>query len=101
MGVFFLFLLATSLGCLSTLYWIPEEDMGRGYFQMNALVVLGLLGLAAAVVVLAPFQPSSAASSTTARSGPSAGASAAGPSPCRSPAAPRPSSSPDRTWWPA
>jgi len=57
MGVFLLFLLATSLGSLSTLYWIPEEDMGRGYFQMNALVVLGLLSLAAAVVVLAPFQP--------------------------------------------
>ena len=57
MGVFLLFLLATSLGCLSTLYWIPEEDMGRGYFQMNALVVLGLLALAAAVVALHPFHP--------------------------------------------
>lgn len=58
MGVFFLFLLATSVGSLSTLYWIPEEDLGRGYFQMNALVVLGLLGLAQAVVILHPtFQP--------------------------------------------
>jgi hypothetical protein len=57
MGVFFLFLLATSLGSLSTLYWIPEEDLGRGYFQMNALVVLGLLSLAAAVVALHPFHP--------------------------------------------
>lgn len=57
MGVFLLFLLATSLGCLSTLYWIPEEDLGRGYFQMNALVVLGLLALAAAVVALHPFHP--------------------------------------------
>lgn len=57
MGVFLLFLLATSLGSLTTLFWIPEEDLGRGYFQMNALVVLGLLGLAAAVVTLHPFQP--------------------------------------------
>ncbi len=57
MGVFFLFLLAASLGCLSTLYWIPEEDTGRGYFQMNALVVLGLLSLAAAVLALHPFHP--------------------------------------------
>lgn len=57
MGVFLLFLLATALGTLSTLYWIPEEDLGRGYFQMNALVVLGLLGLAAAVVWLHPFAP--------------------------------------------
>ncbi|HKV08565.1 MAG TPA: hypothetical protein VJ725_10525 [Thermoanaerobaculia bacterium] len=57
MGVFLLFLLASTLGCLSTLYFIPEEDMGRGYFQMNALVVLGLLGLAAAVVVLHPIRP--------------------------------------------
>jgi len=57
MGVFLLFLLATALGSLSTLYWIPEADLGRGYFQMNALVALGLLALAAAVVVLHPFQP--------------------------------------------
>jgi hypothetical protein len=57
MGVFLLFLLATSLGSLSTLYFIPEGDLGRGYFQMNALVVLGLLALAAAVVRLHPFEP--------------------------------------------
>lgn len=57
MSVFFLFLLATSLGSLSTLYWIPEEDLGRGYFQMNALVILGLLGLAQAVLWLHPFEP--------------------------------------------
>ncbi|MBW8877509.1 MAG: hypothetical protein JF614_21290 [Acidobacteria bacterium] len=57
MSVFFLFLLATSLGALSTLYWIPEGDLGRGYFQMNALVVLGLLSLAAAVAALHPFHP--------------------------------------------
>jgi hypothetical protein len=57
MGVFLLFLLATSLGCLSTLYFIPEPDLGRGYFQMNALVVLGLLGLAAAMLGLHPFHP--------------------------------------------
>jgi hypothetical protein len=57
MGVFLLFLLAVVLGSLSTLYWIPEEDLGRGYFQMNALVVLGLLALALAVVVLHPFHP--------------------------------------------
>lgn len=57
MGVFLLFLLALSLGSLSTLYWIPEDDLGRGYFQMNALVVLGLLALAVAVVWLHPFRP--------------------------------------------
>jgi hypothetical protein len=57
MGVFLLFLLAVSLGSLTTLFWIPEGDMGRGYFQMNALVVLGLLGLAVAVVGLHPFAP--------------------------------------------
>jgi hypothetical protein len=55
MSVFLLFLLATALGSLSTLYWIPEPDLGRGYFQMNALVVLGLLALATAVVLLHPF----------------------------------------------
>lgn len=57
MSVFFLFLLATSLGALTTLYWIPEGDLGRGYFQTNALVVLGLLSLAAAVETLHPFHP--------------------------------------------
>jgi hypothetical protein len=55
--IFFLFLLATAFGCVSTLFWVPEDDMGRGYFQMNALIVLGLLALAAAVLVLHPFQP--------------------------------------------
>jgi hypothetical protein len=55
MIAFLLFLLATAAGSLATLYWIPEDDLGRGYFQMNALVVLGLLALALAVVLLHPF----------------------------------------------
>jgi hypothetical protein len=55
--IFFLFLLATTFGCVSTLFWVPEDDMGRGYFQMNALIVLGLLALAVAVLVLHPFRP--------------------------------------------
>ncbi len=55
MAVFLLFLLATSAGSLSTLFWIPEDDLGRGYFQMNALVVLGLLGLAVTVVFAKPL----------------------------------------------
>ncbi len=57
MGVFFLFLLAATAGSLSTLYWIPEDDLGRGYFQMNALIVLCLMGLAVAVWALHPFRP--------------------------------------------
>jgi len=58
MGVFFLFLLAVTLGSLSTLFWIPEDDLGRGYFQMIALVVLCLLALAQAVHLLHPvFEP--------------------------------------------
>jgi hypothetical protein len=57
MAVFFLFLLALAAGTLSTLFWIPEDDMGRGYFQMNALVALSLLGLAAATATLHPFMP--------------------------------------------
>lgn len=57
MGVFFLFLLALTVGCLTTVYWVPGEDLGRGYFQMNALVVLGLLGLAVAAWLLAPQRP--------------------------------------------
>lgn len=55
MIAFLLFLLATAAGSLATLYWIPEADLGRGYFQMNALVVLGLLALALAVVLLHPL----------------------------------------------
>lgn len=54
MAVFLLFLLATAAGCISTLFWVPEDDLGRGYFQTNALIVLGLLGLAMAVAVLKP-----------------------------------------------
>jgi hypothetical protein len=57
MSVFFFFALATVVGSLSTLFWIPEDDLGRGYFQMNALIVLGLLALVWAVVLLAPLQP--------------------------------------------
>lgn len=57
MTIFFLFLLATTFGCVSTLFWVPEDDMGRGYFQMNALIVLGLLALALAVLILHPFHP--------------------------------------------
>jgi hypothetical protein len=57
MSVFFLFLLAIATGTLSTLWLIPEPDLGRGYFQMNALVVLGLLALAVAVVALSPLAP--------------------------------------------
>ncbi len=55
MIAFLLFLLATAAGSLATLYWIPETDLGRGYFQMNALVVLGLLALALAVILLHPL----------------------------------------------
>ncbi len=61
MGIFFLFLVALAAGSASTLFWIPEDDLGRGYFQMNALIVLGLLGLAAAVVWLEGAQPFGAA----------------------------------------
>ncbi len=57
MAVFLLFLLATSAGSLSTLFWIPEDDLGRGYFQMNALIILGLLGLAVAVVTWKSPEP--------------------------------------------
>lgn len=57
MGIFFLFLLAASAGCLSTLFWVPEDDLGRGYFLMNGLVVLCLLGLAGALWWLHPFRP--------------------------------------------
>ena len=57
MTVFFLFLLSLTVGCLTTLFWVPGPDFGRGYFQMNALVVLGLLGLAVAVWIFYPLAP--------------------------------------------
>lgn len=57
MLVFFTFLLCLVWGSASTLFWIPEEELGRGYFQMNALVVLGLLSLAVAARLLHPFEP--------------------------------------------
>ena len=57
MNVFILFLLALITGILSTLFWIPEKDLGRGYFQLNALIVLGLLALVVAVVLLHPIEP--------------------------------------------
>lgn len=57
MGVFFIFLIALAIGSLSTLYWIPEDDLGRGYFVINALLVLVLLALAVAVLSLYPFAP--------------------------------------------
>lgn len=57
MSVFFFFALATVVGILTTLYWIPEDDLGRGYFQMNALIVLGLLALIWSVLALHPLEP--------------------------------------------
>ncbi|MDX1642753.1 MAG: hypothetical protein R3244_00200 [Thermoanaerobaculia bacterium] len=57
MLVFFAFLLCLVWGSASTLFWIPEEELGRGYFQMNALVILGLLSLAVASRLLHPFEP--------------------------------------------
>lgn len=57
MSVFLLFLLALSSGILSTGFWVRGEDLGRGYFQTNALILLGLLGLALAVAAWAPIQP--------------------------------------------
>lgn len=57
MAVFFLFAVALAAGTLCTLFWIPEAEMGRGYFQMNALVALGLLGLATSVAMLHSPEP--------------------------------------------
>lgn len=57
MLVFFFFVVCLVWGSVSTLFWIPEEKLGRGYFQMNALVILGLLTLAVAARWLHPFEP--------------------------------------------
>ena len=57
MTIFFLFLLALAVGSLTTQFWVSGSDFGRGYFQVNALVVLGLLGLATAVWIFYPLAP--------------------------------------------
>ncbi len=57
MLVFFAFLLCLTWGSVSTFFSIPEDEVGRGYFQTNALVVLGLLSLAVASRTLHPFEP--------------------------------------------
>lgn len=57
MLVFFVFLLCLTWGSVSTLFCIPERELGRGYFQMNALVILGLLSLAVVSRWLHPFEP--------------------------------------------
>ena len=57
MAVIFLFLLAVSVGSLTTMFWIPENELGRGYFQMNALVALGLLGIALVIGLTHPARP--------------------------------------------
>lgn len=57
MSVFILFMLALSTGTLSTVFWVPEEDLGRGYFQLNALIILSLLALTLVVVLLHPIEP--------------------------------------------
>ncbi len=50
MAIITVFLLALVVGILSTSFWIPEDDVGRGYFQTNALIVLGLLAIVAGLV---------------------------------------------------
>ena len=57
MLVFFAFILCLTWGCASTLFSIPEEEVGRGYFQTNALVILGLLSLGVVARQLHPFEP--------------------------------------------
>jgi len=57
MSVFLLFLLALAGGTLTTLFWIPEDELGGGYFKVNALVVLGLLATATSTLAAADFDP--------------------------------------------
>lgn len=57
MTVFFLFLLSLIVGFLTTQFWVPGSDFGRGYFQINALIILGLLGLSVAVWIFYPLEP--------------------------------------------
>lgn len=51
------FLLALAAGTVSTAFWIPEEELGRGYFQTNALIVLGLLAILVTLVSTATIAP--------------------------------------------
>lgn len=62
MLVFFTFVVCLTWGSASTLFSIPEEELGRGYFQMNALIILGLLSLGVVGRVLHPFEPFAASS---------------------------------------
>ena len=50
------FLLALAAGVVSTAFWVPEPDLGRGYFQTNALIVLGLLAIVVAIAVTSSVQ---------------------------------------------
>lgn len=51
------FLLALAAGTVSTAFWIPERELGRGYFQTNALIVLGLLAILTTLVATATIEP--------------------------------------------
>ncbi len=51
------FLLALAAGVVSTSFWIREEDLGRGYFQTNALVILGLLAIVVGLVATGVIMP--------------------------------------------
>ena len=57
MSVLFLFILALAWGCLTTLFWVSGEELGRGYFVTLALVVLGLLGIGLAIAYFHPIEP--------------------------------------------
>ena len=57
MDIFFLLLLCLAAGSLSTLFWIPEPDLGQGYFLTNALIVQVLVAVCLAVVWMHPFEP--------------------------------------------
>lgn len=57
MSVLFLFILGLAWGCLTTLFWVSGEELGRGYFITLALVVLGLLGIGFTLVIVLPFAP--------------------------------------------
>ena len=57
MSVFLLFLLALAAGTLSTRFQLPEDVLGRGYFQLLSLTVLGLISLALVSLPLQATDP--------------------------------------------